>query len=254
MIRACGVSETGRVRKTNEDCFVADLRLKLFAVADGMGGHRAGEVASRLAIEAVTEFVDQSSRDPDLAWPFGYDTDQSRAGNRLRNAFGLANQQVFRAARNRVDYAGMGTTLVGALIDGADVAIGSVGDSRAYLLAGAGLEQLTIDDSWTARVLGRDGRLSTAEAAAHPMRHVLTNVIGARDAVDVQVSERTLVPGQVLLLCSDGVHGALPAAAIERVLREAGDVDRAAHQLIEQALEHGTRDNVTALVIGYEAS
>jgi PPM family protein phosphatase len=253
VIRACGVSDTGSVRKTNEDSFVSDAELNLFAVADGMGGHRAGEVASRLAIEAVIAFVRLSMSDKDVTWPYGVDPKLSFDGNRLRTAICLANRQVFRASENSDDYAGMGTTIVGVLLNGAQVSIGSVGDSRIYLLANGVLQQLTVDDSWAARILAQDSGLGPEEVAKHPMRNVLTNVVGARESVEVHLAERTLEDGQLLLLCSDGLHGVLQPPAMQQILTSSSDVGAAAKALVDRAMELGTRDNVTALVIRYEA-
>lgn len=253
MIRACGVSEAGSVRQTNEDLFISDSELNLYAVADGMGGHRAGEVASRLAIEALTAFVSISVTDRDVTWPYGLDPKLSFDGNRLRTAICLANRRVFRASENSDDFAGMGTTMVSVLLNGAQVAIGSVGDSRIYLLADGVLQQLTVDDSWAARILAQDSGLGPDEVAKHPMRNVLTNVIGARESVDVHLIERTLVDGQVLLLCTDGLHGVLQPAQIQQILGSTPDVRAAAQSLIDKAIELGSRDNVTALVVRYEA-
>jgi protein phosphatase len=247
------VSDAGSVRKTNEDRFITDAELNLFAVADGMGGHRAGEVASRLAIEALTAFIRLSVSDMDVTWPYGIDPKLSFEGNRLRTAICLANRRVFRASENTDDYAGMGTTIVSVLLNDAQVAIGSVGDSRIYLLADGVLQQLTVDDSWAARILAQDSGLGPEEVARHPMRNVLTNVIGARESVDVHLTERTLVDGQVLLLCSDGLHGVLQPAAMQKILAATPDVDAAAQKLVDKAIELGTRDNATALVIRYEA-
>lgn len=252
MIRAFGVSEAGRVRKINEDRFVSDIDLRLFAIADGMGGHQAGEVASQLAIEAVTAFIKLSVSDTDLTWPYGIDPKLSFDGNRLRTAICLANRRVFRAAESSDDYAGMGTTMVGLLVNGSQVAIGSVGDSRLYLLSKGAIQQLTVDDSWAAKILAQDPSLRPDEIAQHPMRNVLTNVLGARESVDVSVAERELASGDVLLLCTDGLHGVLQPAAIRQLLMNTADFDQAPQKLVDAALDQGSRDNVTALVIRYE--
>ncbi len=252
MIRAFGVSDPGRVRKTNEDRFVSDPSLRLFAVADGMGGHQAGEVASQLAIEAVIAFIKLSVSDEDLTWPYGIDPALSLDGNRLRTAISLANRRVFRAAESSDDYAGMGTTMVGVLVDGAKAAICSVGDSRIYLVSNESVEQLTVDDSWSATVLAQDPTLQPDEIAHHPMRNVLTNVLGARETVTVNVKERTLEPGDTLLLCSDGLHGVLQPQAMRDIIRAAPELDVAPRSLVEAAIANGTRDNVTALVIRYD--
>lgn len=246
------MSDRGRVRQTNEDSYVSDASLNLFAIADGMGGHRAGEVASQMAIEAIVAFIRVSVSDNDLTWPYGIDTSLSLDGNRLRTAICLANRRVFRAAESREDYAGMGTTVVGLLANGANVAIGSVGDSRLYLLSGGTLQQVTIDDSWATRILAHDASLGPDDIANHPMRNVLTNVVGARDSVDVRVIERTLSDGDLLLLCTDGLHGVLEPSALQRILEEVSDVGDAPRRLVDAAIDHGTRDNVTALVLHYQ--
>ncbi len=164
MVRASGVSDVGRVRKTNEDTYVSEPEIRLFAVADGMGGHGAGEVASRLAIEAISAFIRRSSEDTDFSWPYGIDQTLSMDGNRLRTAIHLANRRIFRAAESNDDYNGMGTTIVGLLVNGSRMSIGHVGDSRLYLLRSGSLEQLTDDDSWAATILAQDPRLG-------PRRH-----------------------------------------------------------------------------------
>jgi serine/threonine protein phosphatase PrpC len=253
VIRACGVSDAGRVRKTNEDKFVSDPELGLFAVADGMGGHKAGEVAAQLAIEAVTNFVGRSAHESDVTWPYGIDETLSFDGNRLRTAIFLANRKVFRAAEGTDDYGGMGTTVVGLLMNGAQASVGSVGDSRLYLLSDGKIRQITMDDSWAATILAQDPTLTPEAIAQHPMRNVLTNVLGAREQVDVHLIERTLTAGEVLLLCTDGVHNVLGPEGLREILSNAPDVERAAQTLIDTALDRGSRDNVTALVVRYEA-
>ena len=254
MLHASAVSDTGPVRKTNEDSFVSDVDVRLFAVADGMGGHDAGEVASRLAIEALTGFIGRSARDTDFSWPYGLDGKLSYDGNRLRTAIHLANRRIFREAENNDDYSGMGTTIVGLLANDSHIAIGHVGDSRLYLARGAAIEQVTQDDSWAATILAHDPRVKPADLAHHPMRNVLTNVLGAREQVDVHLTERDLQDGDVLLLCSDGLHGVLDESAIQHILHTHPSVDRAAGSLVKAALERGSRDNVTALVVRYEAA
>jgi protein phosphatase len=246
------VSDAGRVRKTNEDAFLVDDELGLYAVADGMGGHEAGEVASRLAIEALAAFIRRSASDTDFSWPYGLERTLTFGGNRLRTAIHLANRRVFRAAENNDDYNGMGTTIVALLASGPHFAIGNVGDSRLYLLRGGSLEQITQDDSWAATVLAHDPRSSRLDVSKHPMRNVLTNALGAREQVDVHLTEVDAEPGDVLLLCSDGLHGVLDAPAIQSLVSAHPDVERAARALVEAALDQGSRDNVTALLVRFE--
>jgi protein phosphatase len=250
MVQAHAVSESGPVRKNNEDSCAIEQDLQLFVVADGVGGHSAGEVASRLAVEALVGFVRRSSEDGDITWPYGIDPELSVDGNRLRTAINLANRRVFRAAETHDDYTGMGTTLVGAIVAGSRLSVGSVGDSRLYLLSAGRLSQLTTDDTWAATVLGSNG--ADPQVARHPMRHVLTNVLGTREQAVVHMIERELTGGDVLLLCSDGLHGVADHAALEQVLREEPSPQAAAARLVQLALDRGTRDNVTALVVRYE--
>jgi len=252
VIRAFGVTDAGRVRQSNEDKFVSDTALGLFAVADGMGGHKAGEIAAQLAIDAMTGFIGRSDDDEDVTWPYGVDDTLSFDGNRLRTAIFLANRKVFRTAESTDEYGGMGTTIVCVLVSGDRAAIGSVGDSRIYLLSGESFDQLTTDDSWAATVLAHDPALRPEDIEHHPMRNVLTNVLGGRPTVDVHVSERTLRSGDMLLLCSDGVHGVVDAKELSHILRSAAGEVEAAEQIVARALENGSRDNVTALVIRYE--
>jgi protein phosphatase len=247
------VSDAGRVRKSNEDKFVSEVDLGLFAVADGMGGHKAGEVAAQLAVDAITGFISRSDKDYDVTWPYGIDDALSFDGNRLRTAIFLANRKVFRAAESSDDYGGMGTTIVGLLVTGAHAAVGSVGDSRVYLLAGGRFDQITADDSWAATILASDPTLQPEDIAHHPMRNVLTNVLGGRPSVDVHLTERVLTGGEVFLLCSDGIHGVLDADALRDVLAGTADEARAAQTIVDMALDRGSRDNVTALVVRYEA-
>jgi protein phosphatase len=238
----------------NEDCFVVDDELRLFVVADGMGGHNAGEVASRLAVEAIVGFVRRSYDDSEFSWPYGIDTSISYDANRLRTAIYLANRRVFRTAESHDDYTGMGTTVVSALFADSRVSIGHVGDSRVYLYSGGVLRQITRDDSWIATTLARDATADATSLAHHPMRNVLTNVLGARDETEIHLAEYPLTPGDVLILCSDGLHGAVPDEVMGRMVagRNAADgVEELARGLVSEALQRGTRDNVTAVVVAY---
>ena len=145
----------------------------------------------------------------------------------------------------------MGTTVVGLLITGAHAAIGSVGDSRVYLLADGHLEQVTTDDSWAATILAQDPKMRPEDVAKHPMRNVLTNVLGGRQTVEIHLHERDLKGGEVLLLCSDGVHGVLGADDLKSALQETPDPEAAAEAIVRKAIDAGSRDNVTALVVAY---
>ncbi len=248
MIEAHAESETGPVRSVNEDSWLIQSDLGLFAVADGMGGHNAGEVASRLAVDALGGFISRSATDSDLSWPYGVDPELSFQANRLRTGIHLANRRVFRAAESRDDYTGMGTTLVSLLVNGGNrVVVGHVGDSRIYRLSSGRFGPVTEDDSWAAAL--RSQGLTADELARHPMRHVLTNVVGIRDQVTVHVAEYPLLPGDCYVLCSDGLYEPLNDTLMQDILTAEGDAEKAARRLVKEALDRGSRDNVTALVM-----
>jgi serine/threonine protein phosphatase PrpC len=251
MVVSFGVSDPGPVRPTNEDAFLADDTLALFVVADGMGGHAAGQVASRLAIESVENFIRRSHHAEDFSWPCGIDPALSFAGNRLRTAIYLANRRVFRVAEGHDDYTGMGTTVVCALITGAQLSIGHVGDSRLYLLSNDTLVPQTRDDTWAATVLADGKEREPDLVKKHPMRHVLTNVLGAREQPEIHVSERTLAPGETLLLCSDGIHNAIDDETLKALLLQGGDVRSISESIVATALDRGGRDNATAVLVRY---
>ena len=249
MLEAIALSDQGLVRKGNEDGYICNETLQLFVVADGMGGHSAGEVASRLAIETVEGFIRRSDDDSDFSWPYGIDPALTLGGNRMRTAVHLANRRVFRAAESCDDYTGMGTTLTGLLIGGDRVGFGHVGVSRLYALEGDLFRQVTRDDTWIATILANDPSMTPADVARHPMRHVLTNVLGAREQVDVQLGEFALVPGTLFLLCSDGLYGMITEGGIERVMRAGGPLDAMAAELLRAALDGGGHDNITVVLV-----
>ena len=250
-LQACAISQSGPVRRANEDSCFSDDELGLFVVADGMGGHAAGEVASQLAVEAIENFIRRSQDSGDVSWPCGIDPALTFAGNRLRTAIFLANRRVFRQAESHDDYTGMGTTVVSALIIGSQVTIGHVGDSRLYLHSHGVLSTLTRDDTWAASVLGGETDTNPDAATGHPMQHVLTNVLGAREQTEIHISERQLLPGDILLLCSDGVHNVLNIPALTALMSASENPQTLAESVIAAAIAKKTRDNVTALVVRY---
>lgn len=253
MVRSFGVSDAGTVRQTNEDCFFADDDLSLFVVADGMGGHAAGEVASRMAVESVANFIRRSQEAEDFSWPCGIDPTLTFAGNRVRTAIYLANRRVFRVAEEHDDYNGMGTTVVCALVGDGRVAISHVGDSRLYVFSNGILQQQTRDDTWAVTLLDGGVGVDAQAVAHHPMRNVLTNVLGAREQAEIHVSERELAGGEILLLCTDGVHSVLDTDTLTALMSTGDDVEVVASSVVATALARGSRDNVTALVVEYAA-
>ena len=250
MLRAFGVTDRGRIRPTNEDCFGIDPDLQLCVIADGMGGHNAGEVASRLAVEAVLDYVANNS--VTTTWPYGYDNTLSERANLLKTAVQVANTRVFEAAAASSDCAGMGTTIVALLVGRDTMTVAHVGDSRLYALRGGAAEQLTADDSWAAVMLARDPALDPAILKTHPMRNALTSVIGAKSQVDVHVGERMLTRDDLLVMTTDGVHGVLSPATLAERCAATGDLQELAGRLVQEAMDTGSRDNCTAVVARYE--
>jgi protein phosphatase len=269
MFRAYGVTERGRVRPINEDCFGISPDLQLCIVADGMGGHNAGEVAARLAVDAITDYVAEASNPFEAgcrngggfgdalgpcrgdAWPFGFDAALSEAGNILRTAVYLANLRILETAVLSREYAGMGTTTVAALVRDGRLSVAHVGDSRLYLLARGRLEQLTTDDSWMEAVMAGGAQADGALLQHHPLRHALTNVVGARPRTDVHVTETLLRGGERFVLTTDGVHGALDERRIQELMDEAAALSDMPAALVRSALVRGSRDNCTAVVGEY---
>lgn len=251
MVEAHGLSDPGPVRKSNQDRFISDPDLRLFVVADGMGGHAAGDVASNLAVETIEGFIRRTEEDAEVSWPYGIEPGLSFSANRLRTAVHLANRRVFRAAERYDEYTGMGTTVVAALISGTRLAVANAGDSRLYMFTDGSLTQLTRDDTWAATVLASQ-RGSDAPAPPESMRRVLTNVVGAREQAEVRLSEHDLKGGEMILLCSDGLHGVLDDGTLEKALIGGETPSDIVSHLIKAALAGGARDNITAVVARFD--
>jgi len=248
MLITGGYSDVGTVRTSNEDAFGILQDLGFVLVADGMGGHAAGEVASRLACEAIEGFISRSSADHEFTWPFGISPQLSFDGNRLRTALHLANRRVFKTAESNAEFTGMGTTIVAALASRKALAVGHVGDSRLYVVSGERVTQVTRDDSWVEMMLSDKGGLTRQELSTHPMRHVLTDVLGARETVEPHIVELNPGEGDWIVLSTDGTHGVLDAAHIGRIVSGAATPQDASVALVRAALDAGSRDNATAVV------
>ncbi|HEX2737893.1 MAG TPA: Stp1/IreP family PP2C-type Ser/Thr phosphatase [Acidimicrobiia bacterium] len=222
-------TDVGRVREGNEDGLLVDETMGLVAVADGMGGHQAGEVASATALEALRAAV--------------------RSGRPIRDAIVEANEAVYDKAEDNSELRGMGTTITaGTLASGGTLLIAHVGDSRAYLLRDSDLSQITDDHSLVEEMV-RDGQLTPEQAAVHPQRSIITRALGIDAEVEVALYPVELRPGDRLMLCSDGLTTMVSADDIAAILRRESDPQRAARQLIDAANEAGGEDNVTAVVV-----
>ena len=221
--------------------------LGLFVVADGMGGHNGGDVASHMAVDTIYGFIAESAVTSDITWPFGLEVNSSIDLNRLTTAVRLANRKIYSEGTKSPALNGMGTTVVAALVAGDRMSLVSVGDSRIYRMRDGALEQLTQDDTWLATVLG----VKEAEDALpeHPLRHVLTAVVGTKDDVKPGSREEQLQPGDRFVMCTDGVHGKLDLTSLTAVLASAASASDGATKLVGEAITRATTDKATALVI-----
>ncbi len=249
MIDAHGLTDPGRKRKGNEDSLGYEPGIGLSVVADGMGGHQSGEVASQLAVEALSDFVARAHRDRELTWPFGLDAQRSFEANCLATGIRLANRSVFRTAAGREELTGMGTTIVAVLVHDGRLTYAGVGDSRAYLFREDRLRQLTRDDSWIEAAIAQQ-LVDPSERDIHPFRHVLTKAVGLQEDVDFDVREETLTAEDRILLCSDGLTTALPDQKIEELVRaHKTDLIGACQALVDAANAAGGPDNVTVILL-----
>jgi len=221
-------TDTGRVRDGNEDSYLVDRRLKLFAVADGMGGHRAGEVASATALEGLRLAFD--------------------SGSAIDDAVGRANSAVWDKASSDTQLAGMGTTLTAAWSDGTTLTVAHVGDSRAYLLRGETLQRVTVDHSLVEELI-RDGRLTEEQAGVHPQRSIITRALGIDSSVAVDVYSLVLQANDRVMICSDGLTSMVRASGITEILRRESDPTAAANALVDAANEAGGEDNITVVIL-----
>lgn len=248
MIESAAASRIGPQHAVNEDSYILADDVRLYIVADGMGGQNAGEVASGLTVELVSNFVRQSEDSDEITWPFGVDSTLSLNGNRLRTAVKLANRKVWKQADDQEKYLGMGSTIVAAIFDGERLTVCSAGDSRAYRIRGGEIEQLTEDDSWVQVALSQG--LTTAEQARnHPMRNLITKAIGAEESIDPQLVEEAVAEGDLYILCSDGLFKALDDATLLQCVNEHDGLPQVADRMIEMAANNGADDDVTVLII-----
>jgi protein phosphatase len=243
------VSHPGLRREENEDAYCTRADLGLYVVADGMGGHAAGEVASRLAVDAIEAFVNDT-RDADLnrTWPFPYDHSISLDGNRLKAAFRLANRKLAQAMEGDATLRGMATTAAAVLVGKNGPVVAHVGDSRVYIWRAGRMRQLTEDHSWVGEQI-RAGVLSDADARRHPWRNVVTRALSGGDDPDVEVSEIEVGPGDRILVCSDGLSGVVPMERLATIVGRGAGLKETCQALIDAANEAGGPDNITAAML-----
>ncbi len=248
-------SDKGLRRTSNEDSHCEQADIGLFVVADGMGGHVAGEVASRVAVEAIQAFIAETAHtDKNRTWPFPFEPSLSLEANRLKAAFRLANRKIASAIADSTDLRGMATTASAILAGATTACVAHVGDSRVYVLREGTLQQLTHDHSWVEEQV-RAGTMSATAARQHPWRNVVTRALSGGEDPEVDVTEVNPAVGERFLLCSDGLFSVVADAQIAEIL---GDrtlkLQDIAATLIDAANAGGGPDNITALVIEVDVS
>ncbi|MGH9463367.1 MAG: Stp1/IreP family PP2C-type Ser/Thr phosphatase [Vicinamibacteria bacterium] len=248
------ISDVGRKRKSNEDNYCANDEEGLYVVADGMGGHAAGEVASELVTSTIEEFIKLTSSDTDITWPFGVDEALTLSGNRLKTAIRYANRKLLERIKESAEYEGMATTVAAVLLERDKANIAHVGDSRVYLIRGGDIRLLTNDHSWVNEQV-MSGLIDSEQARTHPLRNVVTRALGGKEGLEVDMQVLELQDGDLLLLCSDGLTSMVEDVAILEVVKAGGrEANGVARRLVEAANSSGGEDNITAIALSFRNS
>lgn len=246
-----GTSDIGRIRTRNEDCFLCNPEERLFLVADGIGGQSCGDIASKMAISNIEEFV-ISSRSEDVTWPIPYRKELSLEQNRLFAGATLANQKIRELANKNPSMKGMGTTVVGCIIEGNLLAVINIGDSRLYRIRDDHIEQITKDHT-VAGIMEKMGLLTKKEASSNPQKHILTSALGIAplSAIKVDIFPTEIREKDVYLFCSDGLYDMLGDDEILEELNSirAESLEKVGNALLERANLAGGKDNITVILI-----
>lgn len=249
-----GATDVGRKRDHNEDSLLILPEHSAAVVCDGMGGHEAGEVASGIGVETVKKFFEIAS-DPDATWPFRYDTGKDEGANLLCVAAQWANQRIREAGEgggNGAGRRGMGTTFVGCVVREKKAWFGWVGDSRGYLYRRGELHATTSDHSLLNELI-KTGRLSEEEIENFQHKNVITRALGMADHTEVDVNAVDLQPGDVCLVCCDGLTGMVSDARIAEILAGEAELQKACQKLVDEANQNGGVDNITVALVRYQA-
>jgi protein phosphatase len=244
---AAGQTSVGMVRKNNEDAFFLAPEKGLLVVADGMGGHASGEIASRMAVDAIRNYFDAPGEGCKPPLIGRYDDDLTEDTNRLGSAVRLANMAIYEAAQRNDKWRGMGTTIVCALLNKRKLSIAHVGDSRLYLIRAGGIEQLTDDHSVVAEQVKRE-LISREEADQSEIKNMLTRALGTETNVEVDLNQLNLLGNDVLVLCTDGLTNMVRDEEILSLVLAGRDPSVVSQRLIARANEGGGKDNITVIV------
>jgi protein phosphatase len=242
------LTDVGKVRDHNEDYFIARPDLGLFIVCDGMGGHNAGEVAAELAAQTASEFFERCRRDPDGTWPFRIDAALGEEGSRLPIALRHANDRIREVAAKDARKANMGTTAVAAFLHEDRSYVAHAGDSRGYMFRGGKIWPITADHSLLGDFI-RQKHPTPEEIEAFPYKNVISRALGPAPDVKVDSALLDMQPGDVLLLCCDGLHGMVKDVQMAEILTKHSDLNEAAKALIDMANGAGGVDNITVVLV-----
>jgi protein phosphatase len=251
-IEVAGQTDVGRKRSHNEDSFAVIAEHGLYVVADGMGGHASGEVASRMAIDTLKDFFTHTAGDPEKTWPYKMDRNKGYEENRLITGIKLSNLRIFQTAKENPNQRGMGTTLAALFVVEDGVYVAHVGDSRVYRIREGKLVQLTEDHSLL-NDYKKMKNLSPEEIEAFPHKNVIVRALGMKDTVKVDTHFEAPEPGDIILLCSDGLAGPVSDEQILQTVVGSPDLSTATQRLIETANENGGPDNITAVLTQWTA-
>ena len=250
-VEVAGKSDVGCVRQNNEDNFGYDSRYGIYVVCDGMGGQAAGEVASKMAVDVVLTYFREASKNGSFP-PVGTPLENvSERANTLGSAIHLANEAIYEAAAHHAAQSGMGSTIVGVLVDQGFYSIGHAGDSRIYRVRQGAIEQLTRDHSLVMEQVRR-GLLTMEEAQHSEMQNIIIRALGPEEKVQPDLDDQMAQPGDVLLLCSDGLIRHVPDDSILEVVQGTISLQLMADRLIEAARDGGGSDNITVLLLRFE--
>ncbi len=246
-----GVSDVGKVRTNNEDSYKIVESLQLFVLSDGMGGEAHGEIASHMAVESIVEYCRTAKEDTAVTLLGDAPEHWAEKTKKLKSAVQQANLNIYESAQKNPEQRGMGATVTAAWLEDERLSIAHVGDSRAYLLRTGSLQQLTNDHSLVAEQVRR-GIITPQQAEESEMQSVLLRALGAHPDVDVDTDEVAVFPGDVLLLCSDGLTRMVTEPEIAGTLQAETDTFKAAQKLIELANDRGGLDNITTVVVRFQ--
>lgn len=246
-VEAYGLSDVGKKRTRNEDSFLVSDELRLYVVADGMGGHSGGEFASRLAVSTMDEVLQTINSDPDATVISGVNSEETEYGDRLKYAIEVAGQKIYDQSLYDPELKGMGTTITTLLVDQDLAYIANVGDSRVYLVRGTEIKQLTDDHSLVSEQM-RAGLISQKDAKKHSMKNIITRSVGYQEEVEIDLARQKVDDGDVFILCSDGLTNQVDDHEILEVVTKNTDIPTACRTLVDMANAKGGDDNITVVI------